>query len=138
MQSDKDKELDPQYFQFNKDKCEPKEFKGHKDRILDQGFNVDGSKLGSSSNDSKIIIWSLTGSGFEKLSELKGHNDFIDKIAWHPENDNILASVSLDKTVKFWDVRLKSAIRTEKTKNVYCNVAWSPDGIYIFCKYLFR
>ena len=131
MLSDKDKELDSQYFQFNKDKCEPKEFKGHKDRILDQGFNMDGTKLASTSSDHKIIIWNLCGGNFDKSVELKGHNDFVDKIAWHPENENLLASVSIDKTVKFWDVRLKGSIRTEKTKNVYCNVVWSPDGIFL-------
>jgi len=89
---------------------------------------MDGTKLASTSSDHKIIIWNLCGGNFDKSVELKGHNDFVDKIAWHPENENLLASVSIDKTVKFWDVRLKGSIRTEKTKNVYCNVVWSPDG----------
>jgi THO complex subunit 3 len=89
MIPDKNSELDPSHFVFPQDKCYPKEFKGHKDRILDLAFNVDGGKLGSTSGDTKIIIWNLIPSSFEKSVELKGHNDFVEKISWHPENENI-------------------------------------------------
>ena len=40
-------------------------------------------KLASASSDSTIRLWNLdTSIGLEKSTELKGHTDMVDAIAW--------------------------------------------------------
>lgn len=39
-----------------------------------------------------------------------------------------LASASIDKTLKIWDIRAQKAVKSEKTKGSNINLAWNPDG----------
>ena len=34
-----------------------------------------------------------------------GHTEKVLQLAWHPLDSNLLSTVSLDKTVRFWDIR---------------------------------
>lgn len=73
----------------------------------------------------------IGGSPFPGLTlrqVLRGHTDGINRIAWSPDG-KYLASPSLDKTIRIWDVsKGEYAIILEgHTKNVN-SVAWSPDG----------
>jgi Tol biopolymer transport system component len=62
------------------------------------------------------------------LATLSGHTDEVTAVAFRPDG-NILASGSLDGTIKLWDVATKRNLATLQIKDdeVYC-VAFSPDG----------
>ena len=63
--------------------------------------------------------------------EVSGHTDDVRSLAFKP-NSYLLASASLDKTVRIWDVSDVGNLRHLRTlrghtESVY-SVAWSPDG----------
>jgi WD40 repeat protein len=66
--------------------------------------------------------------GFKLRYTLRGHSDWINRIAWSPDG-KILASGSEDQTIRLWDVQTGRSLRTlgGHSKAVF-SVAWSPDG----------
>jgi len=64
--------------------------------------------------------------------ELKGHSDSVDQVSWDPSSPDRLATVSADKTLRFWDVRAGGrAVATVALTDENINVAWSPDGAQV-------
>jgi ribosome biogenesis protein YTM1 len=43
---------------------------------------------------------------------LTSHLGWVPSVNFHPQNENLLASGSYDKTVKFWDIRSKIPLHT--------------------------
>lgn len=62
---------------------------------------------------------------------LRGHKDWIGRIAWSPDG-SYLASPSGDKTIQIWDARNGTCVRTLQghTGGIH-SVAWSPDGQHL-------
>ena len=59
---------------------------------------------------------------------LRGHTDWIGRIAWSPDGSYI-ASPSNDRTIRIWDTRSGKCVRTlEKHIDRVRSVAWSPDS----------
>src|ERR1051325_11024089 len=59
---------------------------------------------------------------------LRGHMNWIGRIAWSPDG-SYLASSSEDKTIRIWDARNGACVRTlQGHTNSVNSVAWSPDG----------
>jgi small GTP-binding protein len=59
---------------------------------------------------------------------LRGHKEYINRIAWSPDG-SYLASPSSDRTIRIWDARNGMCVRTLQGHNsVVYSVAWSPDG----------
>ena len=104
-----------------------REYKAHKDKVLDLGFNRTGDTLLTCSGDSKVIVWDV-GKDCAKAAEIKVPSESVEKIACHPTDPNIFLSTSSDKVIRVWDLRSKTATRTEKTKAQSWNVIWKPDG----------
>ncbi len=66
--------------------------------------------------------------GFTLLHTLRGHSDWIGRIAWSPDG-KILASPSKDHTIRLWDAQTGQHLRTLKGHSgIVSSVAWSPDG----------
>lgn len=57
-----------------------------------------------------------------------GHTSDIDQLCWNPENPNLLATASLDRHVKIWDVRYIDPLSSIKLKNENMSVSWSQTG----------
>lgn len=103
--------------------------------------NIEIEKIILSPNDRTLAL--LTNSNsitlFDTLSdsiqgELKGHQSTIYTLEFSKDG-NILGSVSMDNTIKLWDVESKSQILsiTEPiARNVY-SIAFSPDGRIVAC-----
>ena len=66
--------------------------------------------------------------GFTLRCTLRGHTDWIARIAWSPDGP-LLATPSSDSTVRVWNSDTGQPVRTLEghTFPVY-GVAWSPDG----------
>lgn len=106
-----------------------KDYPAHKKSVYSIGWNCTGSNLASASEDYTIKVWNLTSSGIERAHDLKDHTNVVEQLAWHPENPDLLASVSADKTLKLWDMRAsKKNIKTVSSKDSNLNLAWAPDG----------
>jgi len=106
-----------------------KDYPAHKKGIYSLKWNRQGNYLASGSEDFTLKIWSHEKGGLDKICDFKDHTNFVEQLTWHPENPEILCSVSRDKTVRIWDIRVpKKSIKTVQTKGTNLNVAWSPDG----------
>ena len=88
------------------------------------GSSPDGSQVASGSYDQTVIIWdAATG---DKVSELKGHSDWVRSVAWSPKGDQI-ASGSDGRTVIIWDAATGSKVCDLKGHSSdVMSVAWSP------------
>ena len=58
---------------------------------------------------------------------LKGHTESVMSVAFSP-NGQILASASVDKTIKFWDVATGKEQAALQGTQAVSFVAFSPDG----------
>ena len=112
------------------DIAESKAFNGHRDKVHSIGWSSDGRRLASGSLDQCARIWSLERKDF--LCELKGHTGDVSQLVWDPNHPEKLCTVSLDKSLKLWDVRLpKVAVHSISTPGENINLSWSHDGKYI-------
>ena len=82
----------------------------HKNSVFSIKYALDGQCLLSGGRDALLKVWrlheSVTASGAwqEGLLELSAHLYTINKIAFHPQNPNIFATASRDKTIKIWQL----------------------------------
>lgn len=102
----------------------------HKAAIHSLRWNPDGSILASGGKDKAVHIHRVTES--ELILDQRytnfGHTNDIDQLCWNPENPIILATASVDKTIKIWDVRFADPVMSIKLKNENMTVCWSNDG----------
>ncbi|HEX8068395.1 MAG TPA: adenylate/guanylate cyclase domain-containing protein [Pyrinomonadaceae bacterium] len=65
--------------------------------------------------------------GFKLRHTLRGHKANINRIAWSPDG-RMLASTSLDRSVKVWDAQTGALLRVlGPGLTVFWDVTWSPD-----------
>eukprot|EP00102_Acyrthosiphon_pisum_P013255 XP_008182769.1 PREDICTED: F-box-like/WD repeat-containing protein ebi [Acyrthosiphon pisum] len=115
-----------------------KTFKGHMNEVNAIKWNPQGNLLASCSDDMTLKIWSMKLDNC--VHDLQGHNKEIFSIKWSPTgpktaNPNmniILASASLDSTVRLWDIERGACIQTLiKHIGPVCSIAFSPDGKFL-------
>ncbi len=105
--------------------------KGHKKTITSIIYNEKTKQLVSADKDCKIICWDIEC--FEPTqyyNVLSGHSDYIYGQCFI--NSRLLASCSVDKTIKIWDLKTQSCIKTlfNEYDEIY-NIVAAPDGIHI-------
>lgn len=109
----------------NKTKC-LFTFSGHQQ----EGFAIDWSLIAPgvlASGDCRrdIHIWQPTESGTWNVDQrpLIGHTESVEDLQWSPNEQSVLASCSVDKTVRIWDVRAAPS----KACMLTCDNAHSSD-----------
>lgn len=106
-----------------------KTYTGHKKRVNAVAWNCDGEKIASGSADKTVRVHQLDSYGTSSADwELTGHTDSVDMVAFHPNHPDILATTSLDKTVRIWDTRVSKSCHGVQTQGENINLAWRPDG----------
>jgi len=89
-------------------------------------YSPDGNSLAVSLGSGDIKVYST--SNWELTRILRGHSDFIRRIAFSPNGER-LVSGSKDSTVRLWNVEAESCIRTLTGHDGEVNcVAYSPRG----------
>src|SRR5262249_6282263 len=82
----------------------------------------------SANADNTITGW-FTRSGSYAFT-LRGHKGGVTAVACSSDGD-CLASGSLDRTVKLWDIRRRDDDLTLRASEGYTSVAFSPAGAYL-------
>eukprot|EP00128_Syssomonas_multiformis_P018851 Colp12_sorted_trinity150504_noHs@18672 len=105
--------------------------RGHYDKVRSVSWNCSGDKLASCSADHTARIWNLMQPRQREI-ELKGHTASVEQVAWSPKDENIVATVSYDRTLRVWDIRTPGkSVFSFPTAGRNINVAWSPDGQHV-------
>lgn len=101
-------------------------FKGHSAYISGLEFPTNETLL-SSSGDMSIALWDLN-KGVRVREYLDRSVGDVGSLCLHPTNPNVFVSSSL-KTLKVWDIRVKSSLQSFSTSNGFVNVVkMFPDG----------
>jgi THO complex subunit 3 len=111
-----------------------RELTGHRKAVRSVSWNHSATRIASGSLDSTIRIWSvdIRSDKIAFESELKGHTDSVDKLVWHPNNPELLASASSDKSVKLWDIKGGGrCVQSIATPGENINISWSSDALYL-------
>jgi len=65
-------------------------------------FSAQGDYLAAGSQTGEITLWQVQAEGAQPWDVLEGGSTWIDRLAWHPQ-DNLLAFPQA-KTVQVWDL----------------------------------
>lgn len=102
----------------------------HKMNIHSIRWNPEGNMLASGGKDKAMHLHRVAESElvFEQRYSSNGHTNDIDQLCWNPENPNLLATASIDRHVKIWDVRFTEPVASIKLKSENMTVSWSSIG----------
>lgn len=120
-------------------------FRGHKGPVLDTAFDpFNQERVASCSDDGKICIWEVPLDGYsfhkyvddndeikdvvEPILTLSGHTRKVGKILYHPVAKNVLASSSLDYSVKIWNLTTGKDEITLQHQDLVTSFAFNYDG----------
>lgn len=113
--------------------------KAHDSIVNSIRFSPDGSILASAGAEAEpvgknsiktvntIKLWRLSGNRLMRLRTLKGHNNVVNNIEFVP-NARLLASVSEDRTVKFWSYPEGQLVQTIDAKGALTSLSFNRDG----------
>ncbi|GMH37414.1 hypothetical protein BSKO_05287 [Bryopsis sp. KO-2023] len=103
-----------------------------------EGFALDWSgvvegQLASGDCRKNLHVWSPTEGGWNVSNPLRGHTKSVEDIQWSPSEATVLASGSVDKSIKIWDTRnSKGAMISVNAHETDVNViTWSPLVTYM-------
>lgn len=119
-------------------------FRGHKGPVLDTAFDpFNEERVVSCSDDGKILLWTIPKDySFHKYVDendeikditeptkvLSGHTRKVGRVLFHPCAQNVLASLSLDYSVKIWNVETGKAEITLQHKDLVTSFAFNYNG----------
>ena len=98
-----------------------------------EGFAIDWNNitpfvLASGGYDKKVSIFKPKDENVSDIilfgDYLTGHSDSVEDIQWSPNQENVLASCGIDKSIRFWDIRENSKNPPKIIKNAH-----NSDGI---------
>ncbi|KAL6928714.1 hypothetical protein ACO0SA_002043 [Hanseniaspora valbyensis] len=119
-------------------------FRGHKDQVLDVDFDpFNQQRCVSCSNDSDIFVWDIPEDFniYGKLDDvtdfqepvrvLNAHTKKVLQVLYHPIAKDILASTSMDKTVKIWNIATGEVIYSIEHPEWVTSISFNYNGKYL-------
>ncbi|XP_016947782.3 F-box-like/WD repeat-containing protein ebi [Drosophila biarmipes] len=115
-----------------------KTFTGHTEPVNAVKWSPQGDLLASCADDRTLKIWNVSCGGCQHT--LQGHSGGVTALAWSPAGPGtsyptaklIIASASMDSSVRLWDVESGSCIHTfTEPRDRLFTVAFSPDGRHL-------
>ncbi|PSN59778.1 WD40 repeat-like protein [Corynespora cassiicola Philippines] len=95
-------------------------------------WNASGTFIATGAADRTLRIWNPEKTNVKNSTELRtpgvAPSVSLERVAFHPINDNELASCSTDGMVRLWDVRSKASVGEVKVGEQPFTLAWTPDG----------
>ncbi|KAF2018862.1 WD40 repeat-like protein [Aaosphaeria arxii CBS 175.79] len=91
-------------------------------------WNASGTFIATGAADRTLRIWNPDKPNVRHSTELKGLGGPVERVQFHPINDNELASCSADGAIRFWDVRSKASVGEYKVNGEPFTITWRPDG----------
>jgi WD40 repeat protein/serine/threonine protein kinase len=95
-------------------------------------FSPDGEHLAVACSDRTVRVWHLRT---REVVTLRGHEKYVNSVAFHPIDGRRIASASADKTVRIWDWTtqqevLPALLGTESIELAH-SLTFSPDGRWL-------
>lgn len=115
-------------------------FTGHTDVVNSVSFSPDGQLIASSSDDKTVKVWQIQG---KLLRTMLGHSDRVWEAIFSPqekstlpvakthkttEKNLIIASASIDRTVRIWQLDGTELVSLKGHKDGVISLSFSPDG----------
>ncbi|KAF7999384.1 hypothetical protein HF325_006060 [Metschnikowia pulcherrima] len=122
-------------------------FRGHKGPVLDTAFDpFNPQQIASCSDDGQILLWEIPedysfrdyrdsdGNCMditEPVKVLSGHTRKVGHIGWHPCAAGVLASASMDYTVRIWNVETGKTELTLQHTDLVTWFAFNYNGLLL-------
>ncbi|KAL5115205.1 hypothetical protein ACEQ8H_006879 [Pleosporales sp. CAS-2024a] len=95
-------------------------------------WNASGTFIATGAADRTLRIWNPERTHVKNSTELRTPGvtalTTLERVAFHPVNENELASCGSDGMVRFWDIRSKASVGEVKVGETPFTLAWTPDG----------
>jgi len=95
-----------------------------------QIFDIQFSRLndeifGTSADDGLVKVWNTNG---DNLATLSGHQRRAEVLRFHPTANGVVASGSVDKTGRLWDIEASKTVFTLNSNGSIEGLSWNPNG----------
>ena len=109
-----------------------------------EGFAVDWNNitpfiLAVGGYDKKVSIYKPKDENISDIilsGDLSGHGDSVEDIQWSPNEENVLASCGIDRSIRFWDVRQDSTNPPKIIKDAHSSdvnvISWNTVRNHLF------
>ena len=95
-------------------------------------WNASGTFIATGAADRTLRIWNPEKTNVKNSTELRTPSasslTSLERVSFHPINENELASCSTDGMVRFWDIRSKASVGEVHVGEQPFTLAWTPDG----------
>ena len=109
-----------------------------------EGFAIDWNNitpfvLAVGGYDKKVSIYKPKDANISDIilsGDLSGHTDSVEDIQWSPNEENVLASCGIDRSIRFWDVRQDSKNPPKIIKDAHSSdvnvISWNTVRNHLF------